>query len=458
MIRVRKPYRRAYASARLTKMSIEKTAAIPVARLRGMIEDSHERSLALSRDLGPEQLAAAPPGPTNPVPWEIGHIAWLQERFLLRGEGAATLIADSDERFDPSRTRHSDRAEAVRSGLDGVLEYKDRVHDALRGKLDGLDGGELAGAEAYLFQLAAIVEDMRGEAMLHGRQAMGWPAPSFVTGAVAPAAEGSPAGDVGLPEGVHMLGGEPGDGFIMDNEEWGHGFEVAPFEIARIAVTNAEFMAFVDDGGYRRRELWSPQGWGWRDHAGAEHPVYWLRDGDWKARSFDQFAPLAGDAAVVHVNWFEADAWCRWAGRRLPSEAEWEVAASRAPSPDRDKLHGPKRRYPWGDAPPDALRANLDGAAGGPLDVAALAAGDSAWGCRQMIGNVWEWTNSVFVHYPGFMPGPYGEFSKPWFETGRTVLRGGSWATRSRQIWNSWRYFHLPERRDIFAGFRTCAK
>ena len=133
------------------------------------------------------------------------------------------------------------------------------------------------------------------------------------------------------------------------------------------------------------------------------------------------------------------------------------MAASRAPVAGVDTLRGSRRRYPWGDTPPRPELANLDAAQGGPVAVGALADGDSAWGCRQMIGNVWEWTNSIFVHYPGFMPGPYADYSKPWFETGRAVLRGGSWATRGRQVWNTWRYFHLPERRDIFAGFRTCA-
>lgn len=438
-------------------MSIEKTPPIPVTRLRDMIEDAHARTLALSGGIGADSPTASLPPTVNPVLWEICHIAWLQERFLLRRDGAAPLIAGADGLFDPARIKHGERAETVPNGLDGALDYKNRVHETLLDELNRRDGDELDGEDAYRFQLAVVIEDMRAEAMLHGRQARGRPAPSFVTGGAAPAADSAPAGDVAIAGGVHMLGGEPGDGFIMDNEEWGHGYEVAPCEIARAAVTNVEYMAFVDDDGYRRQELWSPQGWGWRDYAKAEHPVYWVRDGEWKVRVFDRIEPLSPDAPVVHVNWFEADAWCRWAGRRLPTEAEWEVAASRAPSPEAGKLQGPKRRYPWGDAQPSPELANLDGLRGGPVPVGALAGGDSAWGCRQMIGNVWEWTNTVFVHYPGFMPGPYAEYSKPWFETGRPVLRGGSWATRSRQVWNTWRYFHLPERRDIFAGFRTCA-
>jgi iron(II)-dependent oxidoreductase len=150
---------------------------------------------------------------------------------------------------------------------------------------------------------------------------------------------------------------------------------------------------------------------------------------------------------VIHVNWYEADAYCRWAGRRLPTEAEWEAAAA---GPD------PKRRFPWGDEPPDPTRANLDGTALGCCDVAACPAGDSGFGCRQMFGNVWEWTASDFGPYPGFVPDPYKEYSQPWFGTHK-VLRGGAWPTRARLLRTTWRNFYTPDRRDVWAGFRTCA-
>jgi iron(II)-dependent oxidoreductase len=163
---------------------------------------------------------------------------------------------------------------------------------------------------------------------------------------------------------------------------------------------------------------------------------------------------------VVHVNWFEADAYCRWAGRRLPTEAEWEFAASAEPAPGGGTVAGRKRRYPWGDEAPGGpggtLKANLDGRIIGPVDVAAYPEGDSAFGCRQMIGNVWEWTASPFEPYPGFSADPYKDYSAPWFGTPK-VLRGGAWATRGRMISNRYRNFFNPERNDIFAGLRTCA-
>ena len=154
---------------------------------------------------------------------------------------------------------------------------------------------------------------------------------------------------------------------------------------------------------------------------------------------------------MIHVNWYEAEAWCRWAGRRLPTEAEWEFAAATSPAEP-----GRKRRYPWGDTAPDVNVANLFGGAGRCVAVGACAAGESAWGVRQMLGNVWEWTADWFAPYPGFQRDPYAEYSEPWFGTHK-VLRGGCHATRAALIRNTWRNFYTPDRRDVFAGFRTCA-
>jgi iron(II)-dependent oxidoreductase len=225
--------------------------------------------------------------------------------------------------------------------------------------------------------------------------------------------------------------------------------EVKPFRIASTALTNAEFARFVDDDGYRRRELWSRRGWDWRRREGAEHPRFWMRHERWFERTFDLVRPLRPWHPVVHVSWYEAEAYCRWAKRRLPTEAEWEMAASYDPATGR------KRRFPWGDEPPTPERANLDYRAGGTIDVRALPAGDSAFGGRQMIGNVWEWVADTFQPYPGFVCDPYKEYSQPYFGQ-KKVLKGGCWTTRSRLIRNTWRNFFKRQRRNIFAGFRTC--
>jgi iron(II)-dependent oxidoreductase len=255
-----------------------------------------------------------------------------------------------------------------------------------------------------------------------------------------------------------MLGGTPGEGFVFDNEKWAHPMEMRPFAIARAPVTQAEFAAFVEDDGYERAALWSAAGWRWREQAGARHPVYWRRDGGggWQRRDFDRWVPMEAHRPIIHCNWYEADAYCRWAGRRLPTEAEWEMAAAAEPTANGRGITGRKRRFPWGDAPPTPERANLDWRAMGCLDVGALPAGESAFGCRQMIGNVWEWTSDDFQPYPGFVVDPYKEYSEPWFGDHK-VLRGGCWTTRARLLRSTWRNFYKPDRRDVWVGFRTAA-
>ena len=186
--------------------------------------------------------------------------------------------------------------------------------------------------------------------------------------------------------------------------------------------------------------------------------MYWKRDnrGDWYFRRFDTWSPLPSHQPVIHVNWYEANAYCRWAERRLPTEVEWEAAAVGEPTGSGGELSARKRLFPWGDQPTTPERANLDARALGCVDVAALPAGDSAFGCRQMLGNVWEWTSDTFGPYPGFAPDAYREYSQPLFGNTR-VLRGGAWTSRSRMVSATYRNYFGPERRDVFAGFRTCA-
>jgi iron(II)-dependent oxidoreductase len=218
--------------------------------------------------------------------------------------------------------------------------------------------------------------------------------------------------------------------------------------MARHQVTNREFVEFVEADGYDQRGLWSEEGWRWRTRRPATEPCYWRKvDGRWHQRRFADWVSLAPDEPVIHVTWHEAEAYCRFAGRRLPTEAEWEFAACNGRSTD-------KPLTPWGGAQPDTLHANLDGA--GPAPVSSSAAGDSPRGCRQLLGNVWEWTASTFEPYRGFAPDPYAEYSPPWFGS-RKVLRGRTFATPQRLVRNTWRNFFTPDRADVFAGFRTCS-
>jgi gamma-glutamyl hercynylcysteine S-oxide synthase len=324
---------------------------------------------------------------------------------------------------------------------------RDRVLQRLR-------EGPLTDADRWFVRLSVFHEDMHDEAFLYTRQTLGYPAPAF---ARAPAAS-SPAGgalrpsDAHVPGGTFRVGATGDEPFVFDNEKWAHEVAVAPFAIARCATSQGEFAAFADDGGYRRRDLWTDEGWAWRERAGAEAPAYWrtARLG-FERRAYDRWVPLESRRAMLHVNAHEAEAFCRWAKRRLPTEAEWEVAAA------AESAGGARARpRPWGDASPCAEHANLDAILSGCADVDAFPAGDSAFGCRQMWGNVWEWTSTAFHPYPGFVPDSYEDYSQPWFSTHR-VLRGGCFATRARLLRNTWRNFYTPDRRDVFAGFRTCA-
>jgi iron(II)-dependent oxidoreductase len=356
--------------------------------------------------------------------------------------------------YDSINIAHDTRWDLPLPPLDDTLAYMDGVLRRIR---EHLSAGAPDPERDYLAQYAVFHEDMHTEAFTYTRQTLAYPAPEIGMPVDARWRAGSLEGDAEIPGGEFVLGARPDDGFVFDNEKWGHSVQVRPFRIARAAVSNAEFAAFVEDGGYRRPELWDAEGWQWRAGVGLEHPVYW-REGaeNWEWRHFDRWEPLPPNAAVIHVSWHEAKAWCRWAGRRLPTELEWEVAAAGEPHANGNALAPVKRRYPWGDAPPDRSRANLDGGALGTIDVAALPAGDSAFGCRQMLGNVWEWTDTVFEPYPGFTPDMYRDYSMPLFGQTR-VLRGGGWATRSRLIRNTWRNYYGPDRNDVFAGFRTCA-
>lgn len=419
--------------------------------------DARARTLLLTADLQGEAWLGPRLPIVNPPLWEVGHVGYFQELWVLRrGRGHAPSIPRADDLYDSARVAHGLRWDLP---LIPVAEMRAYIAEVLERSLRALEET----TDDYLHRLALFHEDMHGEAFYYTRQTLARPAPAVE---IPPAPSGALLagpfpGDVEVPGGPYLLGARPdiegargalrdaGAGFVFDNEKWAHTVEVAPFSIARAPVTNAEFAAFVDAGGYADPGLWSDEGWQWRTAEGATMPVYWERSpgGDWQVRRFQAAIPLPPHQPVIHVNCHEAEAYCRWAGRRLPTEAEWELAAS-----GREK-----RRFPWGDAPPGPGHANVDLRWGGPADVAAFPDGDSPFGCRQMIGNVWEWTASRFAPYPGFVVDPYKEYSEPWFHSPHRVLRGGCFVTRGRLLRSTWRNFYPPHRRDVLAGFRTCA-
>jgi iron(II)-dependent oxidoreductase len=458
------------------------TAPPSAAELARLLNDARRRTLELIVDLDDRQMIGPQLAIVNPPLWEIGHIAWFQEFWTLRHlRGQRPMLEGADALYNSADVAHDTRWELRLPSREATLAHMNAV---LARVIDSL-GVEPTPEEIYFHILVLFHEDMHGEALAYTRQTLCYSPPKLSTVKEVTIDGSAAAGDVEVPGGTFMLGAPPDSVFVFDNEKWEHPVEVKPFRIARTAVTNAEFAAFVDDGGYRRRELWTEDGWRWLQNGGSpalaksfakffhreqntaretgretiEHPVYWEKQsgGKWMQRVFDQWLPLQEHLPVLHVNWYEASAYAKWARRRLPTEAEWELAGASEPESAGCGILPRKRFFPWGEEAPSPERANLDLHSSGPLPVGALAAGDSAFGCRQMIGNVWEWTASDFLPYPEFTADPYKEYSAPWFGTHK-VLRGGCWVTRSRLIRNTWRNFYTPDRRDVWAGFRTCAE
>lgn len=426
------------------------------------LQEARARTLELIDDLSDVQLMGPRLRIVNPLRWEIGHVAWFQEFWILRHLGGlAPILPHGDGLYDSAAVAHDSRWDLPLPSRNETLAYMKRALETAcdssdRRNRDPKDGYN----EAYFRWLVLFHEQMHAEAITYTRQTLCYPRPHLsVPAQYAGEITGETSGDAYVPGGRFALGPSSDEPFVFDNEQQPHEVYVRSFSISKTAVTNGEFAAFVEDAGYKRRELWTDHGWRWKQAAGAEFPVYWRREssGRWLRRDFDQWVELQERVAVIHVNWHEADAYCRWAGRRLPSEAEWEMAASCEPTPDGRGVSEHKRRYPWGDQQPTPDRASLDWRAGGCIVVDALPASDSAFGCRQMVGNAWEWTSTEFGPYPGFVAGPYKEYSEPWFGDHK-VLRGGCWATRSSLIRNTYRNFYTPDRRDVWAGFRTCAQ
>jgi iron(II)-dependent oxidoreductase len=445
------------------------------------------RTLALIAGLDEQQLIGPRLAIVNPPLWEIGHVAWFQEFWLLRHlRRQRALLENGDSLYNSTDVAHDTRWELLLPPRGNTLRYLETVFEHSIAFIDR--AGELSPQEVYFYLLALFHEGMHAEALAYTRQTLGYPAPPLMEEESKIAEPGGPCpGDVEIPGGTFLIGAPPDSPFVFDNEKWAHKVTVMPFCIARAPVSNGEYAAFVEDGGYRQERFWSAAGWHWLQFGGApqveqsfakffnkphqtsavssqsqarvEHPLYWRRapGGGWQQRTFDMFVPLQENFPAVHLSWYEAEAYCNWAGRRLPTEAEWEIAAASEPARGGSETSRRRRYFPWGDELPGDDRANLDWHAGGLIEVGAYPRGDSAFGCRQMIGNVWEWTADEFQPYPGFIADPYKEYSQPWFGTHK-VLRGGCWATSSLLIRNTWRNFYTPDRHDVWAGFRTCAR
>ncbi|MFI5400950.1 MAG: selenoneine synthase SenA [SAR324 cluster bacterium] len=429
------------------------------------LRDARARLLEVAGGLTARQLIGPYRATVNPILWAMGHVAFFQERWAWQHHfGGVPLRPEAELLYDSFEVDHPDRWQLPLLGLSETRVYLDEVLERL---LDRIAKTEPSQAATYFHRLAVFHEDMHAEAIAYDRNTLAYPAPPLHAaadgaGTCAAGEEiGGPwPGDAEIPGcNAFPLGAPPDRPYVWDNEKWAHPVAVRPFRIAKAPVTCGEFAAFVEAGGYREERFWSPAAWRWLKRQALEHPAAWHRaaGGGWRVRRYDQWVPLPEHHPVTPVAWHEAQAFCAWAGRRLPTEAEWEMAAASAPG---DCLAGgvpARQRYPWGAEPATPERANLDAARAGTLPVDALPAGDSAWGCRQMAGNVWEWTADAFYPFPGFIADPYREYSAPWFGYSK-VLKGGAWLTRGRLVHTGWRNFYLPTRMDLPAGFRTCAR
>jgi len=303
----------------------------------------------------------------------------------------------------------------------------------------------------FVFGMIAQHEQQHDETMLATHQLRKG---SQVLSAAPP--DPAPADVLRLRAEVQVSGGTftmgtSAEPWALDNERPGHLVDVPAFYLDTTPVTNAAYAEFISDGGYQEQRLWSPAGWQYRQKANLTAPLFWERggSGQWLRRRFGVTEPVPPAEPVMHVCWYEADAYARWAGRRLPSEAEWEKAAR------FDPASGRSRRYPWGDADPSPAHANLGQRHLQPAQAGSYPMGAAPSGARQLIGDVWEWTASDFLPYPGFVAYPYREYSEVFFGPDYKVLRGGAFSADAVACRGTFRNWDFPIRRQIFAGFRT---
>src|SRR5581483_9272475 len=360
------------------------------------LADARARTLALLDGLSDEQLLAPPARYTWPLRWEAGHAAWfVDNRIFERALGEPPLLPDGASLYDSIAVPRGARWELPLLEKEALVAYLRAAGDRA---VERLRRAPPNARLLHYARFAVFHEDMHAETMLATRQTLGYPPPRLAVEPVPETAGGGPLpGETQVPGGSFLLGAVPGEEpFVFDNEQWAHPVELQPFAIARAPVTQAAFAAFVDDGGYRRRALWSDDGWRWREAALAEQPLYWRRAGQgWERRAFDRWVPLEPHRPMVHVSWYEAEAYCRWAGRRLPTEAEWEAVAAGEVGPDGRSLAPRKRRYPWGEAPLSPERAHLDwrglGCRRGTVPLAAAScsamcgSGPAARSCRMRV-------------------------------------------------------------------------
>ncbi|MGW3728532.1 ergothioneine biosynthesis protein EgtB [Streptomyces sp. NPDC000851] len=411
---------------------------------------ARERTTLLTSCVEEPDLTAQHSPLMSPLVWDLAHIGNQEELWLLRAvAGQEAIRPEIDNLYDAF-----EHPRAERPSLPLLPPAEARRYAAeVRGRaLDVLDGTAFHGTRlteaGFAFGMIAQHEQQHDETMLithqlrRGPQALHAPDPEPVPLFTGPS-------EVLVPGGPFTMGTST-EPWALDNERPAHRREVPPFYIDTTPVTNAAYQAFIEDGGYDDPRWWAADGWTHIRRHSIHAPAFWRRDGrQWLRRRFGVTEVVPPDEPVLHVCWYEADAYARWAGRRLPTEAEWEKAARHDPATGRST------RYPWGDADPAPEHANLGQRHLRPAPAGSYPAGASRLGVRQLIGDVWEWTASDFLPYPGFTAFPYKEYSEVFFGPEYKVLRGGSFAVDAVACRGTFRNWDYPIRRQIFSGFRT---
>lgn len=434
------------------------------------LETARQRTRELITSLAEGQLDVPYHPGVNPPLWEMGHAAFFYEVFVFQLlDGTPSYNPAMDDLWDSFHIDHVDRwRRDLFPGLEETLVYFNTIYDRVA---ERIRRKPLSDRDLYLYRYAIFHQNMHIESLIWCRQTVGYPGPPGLVAPHGPAPE-PVDGDADIPGGTYLIG-MPADSpdyatadFAFDNEKPAFEVTVAPFHISRTLVSSRQFLAFVEDDGYRRPQLWSFGGRKWLQtetdvalvHGASgpvlqapRHPLYWRwHNGQWEERLFDRWQPLNLDAPVTHISFWEAEAYCQWAGRRLPTEAEWEVAAL------ANRPGEPFRRYPWGNDEPTPERVDMDARHMAQQPVWDYPQGESPYGCRQMVGTVWEWTSSQFLPYDGFSVDMYPFMSTLQFGDHK-VTKGGSCATSSCLIRGTYRQAYLPLRNDVYTGFRTCA-
>ena len=439
-------------------MDLQIGRRLDAAEIRHLLEEARARTLGLLSVVSEADQRLQHDPLMSPILWDLGHIAHFEELWLVENLGGSLNGSEGLRgMYDPVKNPRKTRAELRLPDVEGCIEYMSSVREVVLERLAILDltSEDPLLDQGFVFRMVLQHEYQHNETILqtlqlksgepyHPHESIPHPDPleDFAVGNGAM---------IRFPAGAVAIGTDDRSA-SYDNERPRHSVEIQPFLIDAIAVTEAAYAAFITEGGYDTREVWSEAGWAWRSESGARHPKYWSPgEDDWEIRIMDRKLRPDSRRPVCHVCYYEAEAYATFVGKRLPTEFEWEAAAT------WDPATGTKRTYPWGEEPPTQEFANVDVLTFGPALAGSYARNVSPIGCYGMIGDAWEWTSTNFRAYPDYETFPYAEYSEVFFGGDYKVLRGGAWATREAAIRGTFRNWDYPIRRQIFSGFR-CAR